>query len=120
MIGSLLAGSTETPGKVFRQKGKLYKKFRGMGSIGAMMQGSAGRYFQKNYKDKSKFIPEGVEGRVLYKGPVKNILYQLNGGLKSSMGYLGAKKLREIYLKGKFIKITKAGFYESLVHNVET
>jgi len=119
MIGSLLAGSAETPGKIFRQKGKSYKKFRGMGSIGAMMQGSAGRYFQKNHKDKSKFIPEGVEGRVLYKGPVKNILYQLNGGLKSSMGYLGAKKLREIYLKGKFIKITKAGFYESLVHNVE-
>jgi IMP dehydrogenase len=90
-----------------------------MGSIGAMSSGSANRYFQKNYKDKSKFVPEGVEGRVEYKGSVSKIIYQLQGGLKSSMGYIGAKNLQEIKKKAKFIKITKAGFYESMVHNVD-
>ena len=90
-----------------------------MGSIGAMSSGSANRYFQKNYKDKSKFVPEGVEGRVEYKGSVSKIIYQLQGGLRSSMGYIGAKNLDEIKKKAKFIKITKAGFYESMVHSVE-
>ena len=87
-----------------------------MGSIGAMSSGSSDRYFQKNYKDKSKFVPEGVESRVMYKGSVSKIIYQLQGGLRSSMGYIGAQK---VYKKSKFIKITKAGFYESMVHSVE-
>ena len=91
-----------------------------MGSIGAMSSGSSERYFQKNYKDKSKFVPEGVESRVLYKGNVDKIIYQLQGGLRSSMGYIGAQNIRDIIKKSKFIKITKAGFYESMVHSVET
>ena len=90
-----------------------------MGSIGAMSSGSANRYFQKNFKDKSKFVPEGVEGRVEYKGNVSKIIYQLKGGLRSSMGYIGAKKLSHISKNAQFIKITKAGFYESMVHSVE-
>tara|TARA_B100001057_G_scaffold306612_1_gene306725 strand:- start:295 stop:1374 length:1080 start_codon:yes stop_codon:yes gene_type:complete len=119
MMGSIFAGTYESPGKKFRYNGKFYKQYRGMGSIGAMSSGSANRYFQKNFKDKSKFVPEGVEGRVEYKGKVEKIIYQLQGGLRSSMGYIGAKNLREINKKAKFIKITKAGFYESMVHSVE-
>ena len=119
MMGSIFAGTEESPGKKFKYKNKLYKSYRGMGSIGAMSAGSSNRYFQKNYKDKSKFVPEGVEARVLYKDSVEKIIYQLQGGLRSSMGYIGAKKIEEIYKKGKFIKITKAGFYESMVHSVE-
>jgi len=90
-----------------------------MGSVGDMSAGSSNRYFQKNYKDKSKFVPEGVDGRVEYKGNVSKIIYQLKGGLRSSMGYIGAKKLNDIKKNAKFIKITKAGFYESMVHSVE-
>ena len=119
MMGSIFAGTEESPGKKFKLKGKFYKEYRGMGSIGAMSAGSANRYFQKNFKDKSKFVPEGVEGRVEYKGKVSKIIYQLQGGLRSSMGYIGAKNLKEINKKAKFIKITKAGFYESMVHSVE-
>jgi IMP dehydrogenase len=119
MMGSIFAGTDESPGKKFKIKGKVYKQYRGMGSIGAMSSGSANRYFQKNYKDKSKFVPEGVEGRVEYKGSVSKIIYQLQGGLRSSMGYIGAKNLNEIKKKAKFVKITKAGFYESMVHSVE-
>ena len=119
MMGSIFAGTDESPGKKFKYKGKTYKQYRGMGSIGAMSSGSASRYFQKNFKDKSKFVPEGVEGRVEYKGNVSKIIYQLKGGLRSSMGYIGAKKLKEISKNAKFIKITKAGFYESMVHSVE-
>ena len=119
MMGSIFAGTDESPGKKFKVKGKIYKEYRGMGSIGAMSSGSANRYFQKIYKDKSKFVPEGVEGRVEYKGSVSKIIYQLQGGLRSSMGYIGAKNLSEIKQKAKFIKITKAGFYESMVHSVE-
>ena len=119
MMGSIFAGTDESPGKKFKIKGKLYKQFRGMGSIGAMSSGSANRYFQKNFKDKSKFVPEGVEGRVEYKGKVSKIIYQLQGGLRSSMGYIGAKDINQIQKKAKFIKITKAGFYESMVHSVE-
>lgn len=119
MMGSVFAGTEESPGKKFKYKNKLYKSFRGMGSVGAMMDGSSGRYFQKNYKDKSKFIAEGVEGRVLFKGKVDKIIYQLKGGLRSSMGYVGAKNIKELQKKAKFVKITKAGFYESMVHNVE-
>ena len=119
MMGSIFAGTDESPGKKFKFKGKLYKQYRGMGSIGAMSSGSANRYFQKNFKDKSKFVPEGVEGRVIYKGSVSKIIYQLKGGLRSSMGYIGAKNLNQIIKNAEFIKITKAGFYESMVHSVE-
>tara|TARA_Y100000591_G_scaffold301488_1_gene295794 strand:- start:429 stop:1508 length:1080 start_codon:yes stop_codon:yes gene_type:complete len=119
MMGSIFAGTDESPGKKFKIKGKIYKRYRGMGSIGAMSTGSANRYFQKNFKDKSKFVPEGVEGRVEYKGNVSKIIYQLIGGLRSSMGYIGAKDLKQIAKNAKFIKITKAGFYESMVHSVE-
>ncbi|MDC0433975.1 IMP dehydrogenase, partial [Pelagibacteraceae bacterium] len=104
MMGSIFAGTDESPGKKFKIKNKIYKHYRGMGSIGAMSSGSANRYFQKNYKDKKKFVPEGVEGRVEYKGSVSKIIYQLQGGLRSSMGYIGAKNLNEIKKKAKFIK----------------
>ncbi|MDB9760375.1 IMP dehydrogenase [Pelagibacteraceae bacterium] len=120
MMGSIFAGTEESPGKKYKYKNKFYKSYRGMGSAGAMSEGSSNRYFQKNYKDKSKFIPEGVEARVIYKGTVDKILYQLQGGLRASMGYIGAKKIIEIQKKAKFVKITKAGFYESMVHSVET
>ncbi len=119
MMGSIFAGTDESPGKKFKIKGKIFKKYRGMGSIGAMSAGSASRYFQSKQKDKSKFVPEGVEGRVEYKGKVSKIIYQLQGGLRSSMGYIGAKNLSEITKRAKFVKITKAGFYESMVHSVE-
>ena len=119
MIGSLFAGSMETPGKLIKKNGKLYKSFRGMGSVGAMNKGSADRYFQSKQKDISKYVPEGVEGFVRFKGNVKNIIYKLIGGLKSSMGYLGAKKIINLKNKTNFVKITKAGFYESMVHNVD-
>ena len=119
MIGSLFAGSLETPGKLIKKNGKLYKSFRGMGSVGAMNKGSADRYFQTKQIDVSKYVPEGVEGFVKYKGDVRSIIYKLIGGLKSSMGYLGAKKVTLLKNKPNFIKITKAGFYESMVHNVD-
>ena len=119
MMGSIFAGTDESPGKKFKIKKQYYKIYRGMGSIGAMSSGSSNRYFQKNHKDKSKFVPEGVEGRVKYKGAVSKIIYQLQGGLRSSMGYIGAKNLEQIKKNAKFIKITKAGFYESMVHSVE-
>ncbi len=119
MMGSIFAGTDESPGKKFKTGGKIFKQYRGMGSIGAMSAGSASRYFQTKHKDKSKFVPEGVEGRVEYKGKVSKIIYQLQGGLRSSMGYIGAKNLNDINKRAKFIKITKAGFYESMVHSVE-
>jgi len=119
MIGSLFAGSDETPGKLIKKNGKFFKSFRGMGSVGAMNKGSADRYFQKKQKDRSKYVPEGVEGFAKHKGAVKNIIYKLIGGLKSSMGYLGAKKIPNLKIKPNFVKITKAGFYESMVHNVD-
>ena len=119
MVGSLFAGTTESPGKIFRHKGKLYKNFRGMGSAGAMSAGSADRYFQKKNKNISKYVAEGVEGIVQFKGPVNKIIYQLIGGLKSSMGYMGSKSIKDLQKKCEFVKITKAGFYESMVHNVE-
>ncbi len=119
MIGSLLAGSNESPGKIIKKNGKYFKSFRGMGSIGAMNKGSADRYFQKKQKDSSKYVPEGVEGLIKYKGPVEKIIFQLIGGLKSSMGYLGSKNIKNLRNKPKFVKITKAGFYESMVHNID-
>ena len=119
MIGSLFAGSTETPGKLIKKNDKLIKSFRGMGSVGAMNKGSADRYFQTKQKDASKYVPEGVEGYVKYKGDVKSIIFKLIGGLKSSMGYLGSKTVPNLKNKPNFVKITKAGFYESMVHNVD-
>ena len=119
MIGSLFAGTEESPGKIIKKNGKLFKSFRGMGSIGAMNKGSADRYFQTKQKETSKYVPEGVEGLVKYKGTVEKIIYQLIGGLKSSMGYLGSKKIINLRNKTKFVKITKAGFYESMVHNID-
>ena len=119
MIGSLFAGSKESPGRIIKKNGKYFKSFRGMGSIGAMNKGSADRYFQKKQKDFSKYVPEGVEGLVKYKGPVEKIIFQLIGGLKSSMGYLGSKNIKDLRNKPNFIKITKAGFYESMVHNID-
>ena len=119
MIGSLFAGTDQAPGRIIKRNGKLFKNFRGMGSIGAMNKGSADRYFQKMQKDSSKYVAEGVEGFVKYKGPVDKIIYNLVGGLRSSMGYLGAKKIIDLRKKPKFLKITKAGFYESMVHNID-
>ena len=119
MIGSLFAGTVEAPGKLIKKKGNLYKNFRGMGSVGAMNKGSADRYFQKKQKDSSKYVPEGVEGLVKFKGDVGKIIYKLIGGLKSSMGYLGSKRVINLRNKPIFMKITKAGFYESMVHNVD-
>jgi len=119
MIGSLFAGTDESPGKLVKKNGKFFKSFRGMGSTGAMNKGSADRYFQTKQKDISKYVPEGVEGLVKYKGSVNKIIYRLIGGLKSSMGYLGTKKVKNLRNKTKFVKITKAGFYESMVHNID-
>ncbi len=119
MIGSLFAGTDQAPGKKIRKNGKIYKYFRGMGSIGAMNKGSADRYFQSKQKDTSKYVAEGVEGYIKYKGGVDKIIYSLVGGLKSSMGYMGAKKVIDLRKKPKFVKITKAGFYESMVHNID-
>ena len=119
MIGSLFAGTSEAPGKILKRNGKYFKSFRGMGSIGAMNKGSADRYFQKKQKDKSKYVPEGVEGLVKFKGSVEKVIYKLIGGLKSSMGYLGAKTIIKLRKKPNFVKITKAGFYESMVHNID-
>ena len=119
MIGSLFAGTDEAPGKIIKKEGKLFKSFRGMGSIGAMNKGSADRYFQKKQTDSSKYVPEGVEGLIKYKGSVSKIVYKLIGGLRSSMGYLGCKQIKSLKNKPKFVKITKAGFYESMVHNID-
>ena len=119
MIGSLFAGTDEAPGKLIKKNGKLFKSFRGMGSVGAMNKGSADRYFQTKQKDASKYVPEGVEGFAKYKGDVENIIYKLIGGLRSSMGYLGSKEIIKLRIKPNFVKITKAGFYESMVHNVD-
>jgi IMP dehydrogenase len=119
MIGSLFAGTDEAPGKIIKRNGKLFKSFRGMGSVGAMNKGSADRYFQIKQKDISKYVPEGVEGFSKYKGDVGNIIYKLIGGLRSSMGYLGSKQIKYLRNKPHFVKITKAGFYESMVHNVD-
>ena len=119
MIGSMLAGTSEAPGKIIKKKGKLFKVFRGMGSVGAMNKGSADRYFQKKQKDKSKYVPEGVEGLIKYKGDASKTIHKLTGGLRSSMGYLGASQIKLLSKKARFVKITKAGFYESMVHSID-
>ena len=119
MIGSLLAGTDETPGEIFYYQGRSYKSYRGMGSISAMARGSADRYFQQDIKDQLKLVPEGIEGRVPYRGPVKNIIDQLVGGLKSSMGYVGCKNLLTFQKNAKFVEITNSGIKEGHVHDVQ-
>jgi IMP dehydrogenase len=121
MIGSLLAGTDETPGEVLVEDGKSYKTYRGMGSLGAMAQshGSKDRYFQSNVADAGKLVPEGIEGRVPYRGSTANNLHQLIGGLRSGMGYLGAESIYSLWKKAKFIRITNSGMSESHPHNIE-
>jgi len=118
MIGSLLAGTDETPGEVFLYQGRSYKTYRGMGSVGAMARGSADRYFQQDIKDSLKLVPEGVEGQVPYKGAAATVLHQLAGGLRAAMGYVGAHTLAELHAKAEFVRISGAGLRESHVHDV--
>jgi IMP dehydrogenase len=118
MVGSLLAGTDETPGEVFLYQGRSYKSYRGMGSVGAMARGSADRYFQQDIKDSLKLVPEGIEGQVAYKGPVSGVLHQLAGGLRAAMGYVGGRDLADFQEKARFIRITAAGLRESHVHDV--
>src|SRR5262245_50620487 len=118
MVGSLLAGTDETPGEVFLYQGRSYKSYRGMGSVGAMARGSADRYFQHDIKDTLKLVPEGIEGQVPYKGAVASVLHQLTGGLRATMGYVGAKTLAELHAKAEFVRISGAGLRESHVHDV--
>lgn len=118
MLGSLLAGTEESPGELIYADGKTYKSYRGMGSLGAMKKGGKERYGQANIKDEQKFVPEGIEGRILYKGTVSNEIYQLVGGLKSSMGYQGAETIDQLHAKAKFVRISNAGIKESHPHHV--
>jgi IMP dehydrogenase len=118
MVGSLLAGTDETPGEVFLYQGRSYKTYRGMGSVGAMARGSADRYFQQDIKDTLKLVPEGVEGQVPYKGAAATVLHQLTGGLRAAMGYVGAKNVDEFHAKAEFVRISGAGLRESHVHDV--
>ena len=118
MIGSLLAGTDESPGEVYLYQGRSYKAYRGMGAIGAMARGSADRYFQQDIKDTLKLVPEGIEGQVPYKGPVASVLHQLIGGLRASMGYTGARTLKEFHERAEFIRISTASLRESHVHDV--
>jgi IMP dehydrogenase len=118
MVGSLLAGAEESPGEVFLYQGRSFKAYRGMGSVGAMSAGSAARYFQSDVKDQLKLVPEGVEGQVPYRGPVTPILYQLAGGLRAAMGYVGAATIAEFQSRAQFVRITNAGLKESHVHDV--
>jgi IMP dehydrogenase len=118
MIGSLFAGTDESPGEVFLYQGRSYKYYRGMGSIGAMARGSADRYFQQEVTDTLKLVPEGVEGRVPHKGPVGNIIHQLIGGLKAAMGYTGNRTIAEMQANCRFVRITGAGLRESHVHDI--
>ncbi len=118
MMGSVFAGTDESPGEVFLYQGRSYKSYRGMGSMGAMAKGSADRYFQGDVQDNQKLVPEGIEGRVAYKGPVGTVIHQMVGGLKASMGYTGARTIRELQERAVFRRITGAGLRESHVHDV--
>lgn len=118
MIGSLFAGTDETPGETFLYQGRTYKGYRGMGSLGAMRQGSSDRYFQSEVSSQSKLVPEGIEGKVPYRGPIANVIYQLLGGLRSGMGYVGAATIEELREKASFVKISASGLRESHVHDV--
>jgi IMP dehydrogenase len=118
MVGSLLAGTQEAPGETFLYQGRSYKAYRGMGSVGAMARGSADRYFQQDIKDHLKLVPEGIEGQVPFKGPVREIIHQLVGGVKAAMGYTGSTSIAELKSRAKFVRITNAGLSESHVHDV--
>lgn len=118
MVGSMLAGTEEAPGETFLYQGRAYKSYRGMGSVGAMARGSADRYFQQDIKDQMKLVPEGIEGQVPYKGPAKDVIHQLVGGIKAAMGYTGCGTIDELRTKARFVQITNAGLKESHVHDV--
>ena len=118
MVGSMLAGTEEAPGETFLYQGRAYKSYRGMGSVGAMGQGSADRYFQGDIKDQMKLVPEGIEGQVPYKGPAKDVIHQLVGGIKAAMGYTGSATIDDLKARAKFVRITNAGLRESHVHDV--
>jgi IMP dehydrogenase len=118
MIGGMFAGTAEAPGEIVLYQGRSYKMYRGMGSLGAMKKGSKDRYFQDNVTDAQKFVPEGIEGRVAYKGPIADTIYQLAGGLKSGFGYLGAENIKMLREHAQFVQITNAGYRESHVHDV--
>ncbi|GMM60151.1 IMP dehydrogenase [Novosphingobium pituita] len=118
MIGSMLAGTEEAPGETFIYQGRAYKAYRGMGSVGAMARGSADRYFQQDIKDSMKLVPEGIEGQVPYKGPAKDVVHQLVGGIKAAMGYTGSGTIEHLRKNAKFVRITNAGLKESHVHDV--
>ena len=119
MLGSMFAGTEEAPGEVELYQGRSYKSYRGMGSIGAMQKGSKDRYFQDSENNSEKLIPEGIEGRVPYKGSVSNVIHQLMGGLKASMGYVGVGNIQALHKKAAFVHITNAGIKESHVHDVQ-
>ncbi len=118
MVGSMLAGTEEAPGETFLYQGRAYKSYRGMGSVGAMARGSADRYFQQDIKDSMKLVPEGIEGQVPYKGPAKDVVHQLVGGIKAAMGYTGSPTLEDLRTNAQFVRITNAGLRESHVHDV--
>jgi IMP dehydrogenase len=118
MVGSLLAGTEEAPGETFLYQGRSYKSYRGMGSVGAMARGSADRYFQQDIKDHLKLVPEGIEGQVPYKGPVREIIHQMVGGVKAAMGYTGSMTIADLQERARFVRITNAGLSESHVHDV--
>lgn len=118
MIGSLLAGTEEAPGESFLYQGRAYKAYRGMGSVGAMARGSADRYFQQDITDQMKLVPEGIEGQVPFKGPARDVVHQLVGGIKAAMGYTGSATIEDLRERGKFVRITNAGLSESHVHDV--
>ncbi|MBS0476296.1 MAG: IMP dehydrogenase [Proteobacteria bacterium] len=118
MIGSMLAGTEEAPGETFLYQGRAYKSYRGMGSVGAMARGSADRYFQQDIKDQMKLVPEGIEGQVPYKGPAKDVVHQLVGGIKAAMGYTGSATIEDLRTRARFVQITNAGLKESHVHDV--
>jgi IMP dehydrogenase len=118
MVGSLLAGTDEAPGETYLYQGRTYKAYRGMGSVGAMARGSADRYFQQEVQDTLKLVPEGIEGQVPYKGPVDGVLHQLVGGLRAGMGYLGARDLKALQERARFVRISSAAVSESHTHGV--
>ena len=118
MVGSMIAGTDESPGEVILYQGRSFKAYRGMGSLGAMARGSADRYFQKDAAS-DKLVPEGIEGQVPYKGPAHAVIHQMIGGLRASMGYTGCQTIAEMRQKCKFVKITGAGLKESHVHDVQ-
>jgi IMP dehydrogenase len=118
MLGSILAGTEESPGEVVIYQGRTYKVYRGMGSLGAMQRGGRDRYAQESETEESKLVPEGIEGRVPYKGTLSGSIYQLVGGLRAGMGYCGCQTIEELRRNGRFVRITSAGLRESHVHDV--